>query len=295
VTPFALEQPTAATLEKFTGRTQRSGPDEVPAVTIHLRFAGLGNGVLDMIAPRLLQTLYEPKGGDAQTPVEGVPELRPILRCDGIGRISPPAKFEGWLVIIEHGPRGEDGAIHLSRAKIDEFHFDLRDGAVDMECRVGTAAVEAEDVGLLWSLQKQPIAVSIRAPKPGASAAPPAPPPAAAKDPRQGDMLEEEEPDATAVFAGMPPAGPVLVDRDSLPEEQRGLYHDRWIIRDGEEETEFEDRGEAEAELRALRQDSGLDPDTGAPQPSPDSDGAPGAGDLLEPKAQDAAAGSGGP
>lgn len=287
MTPFQLEQPTTATLEKFTGRTQRSGPDEVPAVTIHLRFAGLSNNVLDMIAPRLLQTLYEPKGGEAQAVVEGVPELRPILRCDAIGRISPPAMFVGWLVIIEHGSRGEDSAIHLSRAKIDEFHFDLRDGAVDMECRVGTAAVEAEDVGLLWSLQKQTIAVSILAPKPGESAAPPAPRPAAAKDPRQADMLEL---DATDAFAGMPPAGPVLVDRDSLPEEQRGLYSERWIVRDGEEETEFEDRGEAEEELRALREDSGLDPDTGAPLPSEDSDGEPVA--VLEPKAQGAAGSS---
>lgn len=263
--PFAIPEPAEAQLFKFSTHTQREGPADVPALSLRLLFSGLPNTILLMIAPELLETLYAPLQ-EGQEVVPGVDAVRPRLRCPDIGRVSPPKKFEGWLCLIEHGPR-DDGAIELARCKVDEFHFDLHDGGkLDMECRVGTAAVEADDVGLLWSLQKHDVWVRFVPPKPGASAAAPAPaakPAAAAAPAGQASLLEEGDEDADSDEGAIDVA---LLDRDAL-----GLPADenpqRWLVRLPDGDTlGFDALEEAQAEQRAQRVAHGLDPETGKPE-----------------------------
>jgi hypothetical protein len=75
---FHLKPDTECELTSFVGRTQKSGPDDVPAVTFRLKLASVRNELLDLFSPTMRHTVYAPVEGQEQLP--GVEVTTPILR-----------------------------------------------------------------------------------------------------------------------------------------------------------------------------------------------------------------------
>lgn len=50
---FELTTTTECELTQFTGRTQKSGSDDVPAVSFRLKIKGAKNTMLDMLSPTM--------------------------------------------------------------------------------------------------------------------------------------------------------------------------------------------------------------------------------------------------
>lgn len=150
-----------ATLTSFTGRTETHGKEFVPAISLGLLFEAAPNTELDQLSETLLDTLYMPVPGQAQLP--GVEITKPLLRCKDFGTISLDAiSYEGWTVHIEHG---FNGFITVLLAKIDGFKVTPYEGGpVDIACRIGSSKIDQDDVGTLWTKQKQKVRVMFVAP-----------------------------------------------------------------------------------------------------------------------------------
>jgi hypothetical protein len=149
--PFEILTRTEATLTSFTGRTETHGKAKVPAVSFRLRFSG-PNTLLDLLSPDVRKTLYMAAEGQEDLP--GVEPTTPLLRCKNIKTWSPENSYEGWTVTVDRTGNEEDD-IELGGSKIDAFTVDLHDdpGMVDIECRIGTHHVTADEAGYLWSKQ----------------------------------------------------------------------------------------------------------------------------------------------
>jgi ribosomal protein S10 len=76
---FELKTTTECELTQFTGRTQKSGRDDVPAVSLRLKIKSAKNTLLDMFSPTIRETIYAPVEGQEQLP--GVEIVTPVLRC----------------------------------------------------------------------------------------------------------------------------------------------------------------------------------------------------------------------
>ena len=163
---FEISAATVAKLTSYTGRTERHGDEEVPAVSYRLKITG-PNTLLDLLSTTLRKTVYMPVEDQEQLP--GIEEATPILRSKDIKQLSLDNCFEGWTVTIEHGI-DDESALVMGGCKIDQFKIDLHDGGtVEIEFRVGTSDIDAEGAGLLWAKQKQEVTFTARAPVPKAS------------------------------------------------------------------------------------------------------------------------------
>lgn len=160
---FHLKPDTECELTTFVGRTQKSGPDDVPAVSIRLLLKSVPNQVLDLFSTTFRHTAYMAVEGQEQLP--GVEDTTPILRSKDLKHWAPETRLEGWNVIIARGI-SEDTALQMGSCKLDDFKFDLYEGGhVDVDFRISTADVDEEGAGMLWGRQKQKVFATIIAPE----------------------------------------------------------------------------------------------------------------------------------
>lgn len=161
---FELKTPTEAKMTSFTGRTQRHGDEDVPAVSFRLQFMQAPNSWLDKISPTLRPALYKSVEGQEQLP--GVEPATPVLRSRDIKHIKLENVYEGWRVTIEHGI-DDESALVMGSVKIDDIGVTLHEGGFcDFEVRFGTADLDRHGAGLLWSKQKEMVSVMAKAPAP---------------------------------------------------------------------------------------------------------------------------------
>lgn len=160
---FHLKPDTECELTTFVGRTQKSGPDDVPAVSIRLLLQSVPNHVLDLFSATFRHTAYMAVEGQEQLP--GVEDTTPILRSKDLKHWAPETRLEGWKVIIARGI-DEDSALQMGSCKLDDFKFDLYEGGhVDVDFRISTADVDEEGAGMLWGRQKRKVFATILAPE----------------------------------------------------------------------------------------------------------------------------------
>ena len=160
---FYLKHDTECELTTFVGRTQKSGKDDVPAVSFRLKLASVRNELLDLFSPTMRLTVYAPVEGQEQLP--GVEVTTPILRSKDLKHWAPETCLEGWTVVVARGIT-EDSALQMGSCKIDDFRFDFFEGGhMDVDFRVSTADVDEEGAGMLWGRQKRKVFATITAPE----------------------------------------------------------------------------------------------------------------------------------
>lgn len=206
---FSLPNDTECVLTTFVGRTQKSGPDDVPAVTFRLKLSSVSNALLDLFSKTIRHTVYKAVEGQEQLP--GMEDTTPILQSKDLTDWAPDTCLEGWRVIVARGI-GDDSALQMGSCKIDDFRFSFFDGGhMDVDFRISTADVDEAGAGMLWGRQKRKVFVMITAPEaPSAKPAIDGSVEAFKKDhpefkdganPNQGDLLADGAAgDATAEF-----------------------------------------------------------------------------------------------
>lgn len=159
---FELKAITECELTTFVGRTQKSGPEDVPAVSIRLRLTGVDNAMLDMFSASLRPAIYTAVPGQEDLP--GIPPSTPLLRSKDVTHLAPDFRFEGWTVFIARGLN--DDALQMGTSKVDDFKFDFHEGGrIDMDFRISSADVDEEGAGMLWGRQKRKVFARIIAPE----------------------------------------------------------------------------------------------------------------------------------
>ena len=98
---FSLPNNTECVLTTFVGRTQKSGQDDVPAVTFRLKMASVSNMLLDLFSKTIRHTVYKAVEGQEQLP--GMEDTTPILQSKDLTEWSPDTCLEGWRVIVARG------------------------------------------------------------------------------------------------------------------------------------------------------------------------------------------------
>lgn len=160
---FEVKTTTECELTSFTGRTQKSGRDDIPAVSFRLKINDAKNTILDMLSPTIREVIYAPVEGQEQLP--GVEIVTPVLRCREMKTWKSDKVHEGWKLFIARGI-AEGGGLQMGSCKLDEFTFDMHDqGFVDCEFRVSTADLDEEGAGMLWGRQKRKVFVQVHAPE----------------------------------------------------------------------------------------------------------------------------------
>lgn len=159
---FQLPNNTECTLTSFVGRTQKSGQDDVPAVTFRLKLESVTNAMLDLFSPTMRLTVYAPVEGQDQLP--GVELVTPVLRSKDLKHWAPETLLEGWRVIVARGI-DDDSALQMGNCKVDDFRFDFYQGGhMDVDFRVSTGDIGEDGAGMLWGRQKRKVFVMISSP-----------------------------------------------------------------------------------------------------------------------------------
>jgi len=160
---FELPHDTECELTAFVGRTQKSGRDDVPAVSFRLQLTSVQNTMLDMFSKTMRLTVYAPVEGQEQLP--GIELTTPILRSKDLKHWAPETRLEGWKLIVARGITDED-SLPMGKCKLDDFKFDFHDGGfMDVDFRVSTADIDEEGAGMLWGRQKRKVFVTVIAPE----------------------------------------------------------------------------------------------------------------------------------
>lgn len=167
---FELPTNTECELTTFVGRTQKSGPDDVPAVTFRLKLAGVSNTLLDRFSKTIRHTIYKAVEGQENLP--GVEDVTPLLQSKDLVHWAPETCLDGWTVYLARGISDGD-ALQMGGCKVDAFRFDFFEGGrMDVDFRVSTADVDEDGAGMLWGRQKRKVFVTIVAPEMPAEKAP---------------------------------------------------------------------------------------------------------------------------
>jgi len=160
---FSLPNNTECVLTTFVGRTQKSGPEDVPAVTFRLKMASVSNMLLDLFSKTIRHTVYRAVEGQEQLP--GMEDTTPILQSKDLTDWAPDTCLEGWRVIVARGI-GDDSALQMGSCKVDDFRFSFLDGGhMDVDFRISTADVDEDGAGMLWGRQKRKVFVMITEPE----------------------------------------------------------------------------------------------------------------------------------
>lgn len=160
---FSLPNNTECVLTTFVGRTQKSGPDDVPAVTFRLKLASVSNMLLDLFSKTIRHTVYRAVEGQEQLP--GMEDTTPILQSKDLTDWAPDTCLEGWTVIVARGI-SDASALQMGSCKVDDFRFSFLDGGhMDVDFRISTADVDEAGAGMLWGRQKRKVFVMITAPE----------------------------------------------------------------------------------------------------------------------------------
>ena len=150
-------------LTTFVGRTQKSGPEDVPTVTFRLKMASVSNMLLDLFSKTIRHTVYRAVEGQEQLP--GMEDTTPILQSKDLTDWAPDTCLEGWRVIVARGI-GDDSALQMGSCKVDDFRFSFLDGGhMDVDFRISTADVDEAGAGMLWGRQKRKVFVMITEPE----------------------------------------------------------------------------------------------------------------------------------
>lgn len=161
---FHVPEYEEATLDSVTNRVEKHGDDDKPAVTIRVTISA-ANTLLDLIDPKIRQTLYMRKDDGAQADIPGVPESTPVLRCNSFESHELPLKCEGWTVEIDDNIDDTDPMV-LGGCKIDKFSIVARQGgSIALTVRIGTSDVDEHKIGKLAMLNKQTIYLRIKHPE----------------------------------------------------------------------------------------------------------------------------------
>lgn len=161
---FELTEFNEVRLVTVTNRIEKHGQDDKPAVTLTLELK-TENTVLDSLDPALRQTLFLPKGGDAQEPLEGVPEVRPVLACNSIKSVTLPNKHDGWTLEIDHSGNEHD-AFKFGGCKLGKFSCEpIQGGSVALRFSVGTSDLDQEKAGWIGMHPGELIYIRLLAPQ----------------------------------------------------------------------------------------------------------------------------------
>lgn len=214
---FSLPNNTECVLTTFVGRTQKSGPDDVPAVTFRLKLASVSNMLLDLFSPTIRHTVYRAVEGQEKLP--GMEDTTPILQSKDLTEWSPDTCLEGWRVIVARGVNDET-ALQMGSCKVDDFRFSFFDGGhMDVDFRISTADVDEDGAGMLWGRQKRKVFVMINAPE-APTAKPVIDGTAEAFKRDHPEFKDGADPDAGDLFAGQ--HGPA--DGDQAADQHAGDF-----------------------------------------------------------------------
>ena len=207
---FELPTNTECELTTFVGRTQKSGTEDVPAVTFRLKLSGVSNILLDRFSKTIRHTIYKAVEGQEQLP--GVEDTTPLLQSKNLVHWAPETCLEGWTVWLARGI-SDGSALQMGSCKVDNFRFDFFEGGrMDVDFRVSTADVDEDGAGMLWGRQKRKVFVTVTAPEmpagdalvidgtkghPGAAAA-------AAAQQEAGDLFAQAHGNADQVEGAVP-------------------------------------------------------------------------------------------
>lgn len=159
---FELTIPTDATLRTMTPRVEKHGDDEVSAVSLGLTIVG-PNTLLDSLQPGVRTMLYAPVPDQDELP--GVEPSTPLLRAKGVECLHLAACFEGWTMQIDRGIDANDPIV-LGGCKVDKWVvFPREGGSIDLTFRVGTSDIDEAEAGWLFGRLKQPLSITLHAPK----------------------------------------------------------------------------------------------------------------------------------
>jgi hypothetical protein len=183
---FALPDWKSARVESVTPRTEKHGPDDIVAITLHLKLSG-HNELLDLVSESLREALYAP--AETET-LPGVKDPRTALRSPDLAGLTLGMKkltaLDGATVYFDYGADGEANPITLTKAKVDAFRaIAYEGGSTDVLFRVGSNDIDADEIGKLCSKLHAEIRVRVE---------PPAAAPVPADD--NGAPLFEEPSDA---------------------------------------------------------------------------------------------------
>lgn len=265
---FELPANTECELTTFVGRTQKSGPDDVPAVTFRLKLSGVSNTLLDRFSKTIRHTIYKAEEGQEQLP--GVEDTTPLLQSKDLVHWQPETCLEGWTVWLARGI-SDGSALRMGTCKVDSFRFDFFEGGrMDVDFRVSTADVDEDGAGMLWGRQKRKVFVTVEAPE------------LPANDAQVIDGTKGH-PGAAAAAAAQQEAGDLFAQAHAGDDAGKGVGTDTSDQHAGD----FGTRSDDEADLAAEAQRGGEDWPSG--EASPD-DGAAEAAELEAGMAQAMAA-----
>jgi len=161
---FQIQTMTEAHVASVTNRVEKHGEDDKPAVSMMLELT-MANTALDLIDPKIRESLYKPVDGQDQLP--GVEPATPVLRCNSFERHTLPTAYEGWTLAVDDGI-DDTLPMLFGGVKADKFTFEAKQGgSIDLKFRVGTSDVDAEKLGKLAMHNGQSIWITLTAPKPG--------------------------------------------------------------------------------------------------------------------------------
>jgi hypothetical protein len=200
---FDTKETTELRLRAFTGRTEKHGEEDEPAVSLKLEYIGPG-AFLDNIDKTLLPRFYD---YPATETIKGVERVRNVLACRSIEKVKMPNAWEEMVANIEHGIGDTPDSITSVKAgdcKVHKFMLEKlhANGTVEVTFTLSTDDVSERDAGILWGLQKKTVRVTL-----SKSDKPKEKPPAidgTKGHPSAGkDGGKAKEPDATDLFSGM--------------------------------------------------------------------------------------------
>lgn len=141
----------AATLENFNTRTEKSGPDKVPAADLKISVVQ-GADVLGLFSPKLKEMLFDEKG--PRDLADGMPLRDPHM----VYPLARDEEMTGAEVAIEFGV---GKAMVFADAKVNTFRLTpMEGGSVIVGFRVQCRPDEKQ-AGKLYMLQEQGITISV--------------------------------------------------------------------------------------------------------------------------------------
>ena len=166
---FEFLTPTTAKLSSVNVRSEKHGPELVPAVDLKLAIDA-SNDILAKFHPDLKASLYykaEPTNDDQEDldgiePVTNLPNLR-FPRLDG------PLKWDivgaGYHLCIDFG-LGGDSNLNLHGVEINNFAFSPKEGGtVELAFRVQITDIDEQIIGKLAILVQHEVTITLTAPK----------------------------------------------------------------------------------------------------------------------------------
>lgn len=165
---FELLQLTKCKLSSVNVRSEKHGPELVPAVDLKLSIDA-SNDILDKFHPDLKQSLFfkalEDDGAqgelDGVDPVTTLPNLR-------FSRLEGPLKWNatgaGYALMIDYGLGGSSN-LDLYGCEINNFSFSPKEGGtVEVKFRVQISEIEEHIIGKLATLCEHDVHITLTAP-----------------------------------------------------------------------------------------------------------------------------------